>query len=346
MTEKKINLDTVLTSSQYVLIGSFFGFILGVMLFTFFTPNYYQEEEPIEVFIPKGAVFEEVIDSLFKSDVISSKLYMRVAGFLYSAEHKVKYGRYQIPNGLSYLDLTELLIRGVPDEQILVTIPEGIWLEDLAWLLSSKLGINPTEFIRLCYDNSFIRKLNIDAANLEGYLLPESYYFYANSSPESVIIKLIEESRKILNLPENQKKLEELNFDVHSLLTLSSIVEAETQIFSEYPLIAGVYINRLNKGMKLQADPTVQYLKKNKGHNRILFSDLGIDSPYNTYLYSGLPPGPINNPGKAAIMGVLNYQKTDYLFFVADGSGGHKFSKNYYQHQKNVQDYREWRKTQ
>jgi len=130
-------------------------------------------------------------------------------------------------------------------------------------------------------------------------------------------------------------------YTLHQIVTLASIVEGETNKTSEMPAIAGVYYNRLKIGMKLQADPTVQYLQPN-GWKRLNHHDLKLDNPYNTYKYYGLPPGPINNPGKDALRAAFRPEQNKYLFFVADGSGGHNFAQNYLQHLKYVRDYRKW----
>jgi UPF0755 protein len=136
-------------------------------------------------------------------------------------------------------------------------------------------------------------------------------------------------------------RAKELGYSVHEVLTLASIIEGETKKPEEMPVIAEVYYNRLKRGMKLEADPTIQYLIEGKWR-RLLYKDLRKDNPYNTYMYYGLPPGPINNPGKTAILAALYPAEGDYLFFVADGNGGHKFARTYSEHLKNVREYRTW----
>ena len=137
----------------------------------------------------------------------------------------------------------------------------------------------------------------------------------------------------------------EIGFTTHEILTLASIIEGETNIIEEMPRISGVYHNRLRRGMKLQADPTIQYLIPGEWR-RVLFKDLEIDSPYNTYKYKGLPPGPINNPGKDAILAALYPEQNKYLYFVADGKGGHSFSKTFNEHSRKVIQYRKWVRSQ
>jgi UPF0755 protein len=140
-----------------------------------------------------------------------------------------------------------------------------------------------------------------------------------------------------------QKRQEEVKLTLPQVLTLASIVEGEAHLDRERPIIAGVYLNRLKKRMRLEADPTVQYVIPD-GPRRLLFSDLRYDSPYNTYLYYGLPPGPINSPGRKSILAVLYPEKHSFLYFVADGTGGHVFTKNYLEHQKAVKAYRQYRR--
>jgi UPF0755 protein len=149
-----------------------------------------------------------------------------------------------------------------------------------------------------------------------------------------------------LFLEKYRGRIEELDMSDNEVLTLASIIEGESNIVEEFAKISGVYHNRLKIGMALQADPTIQYLVRNKRKNKIYFKDLEIDSKYNTYKYAGLPPSPINNPGKDAIFAALYPEENNYYYFVADGTGGHIFAKNYAEHQKNVNEYRKWRRSQ
>lgn len=327
------------------MIVSFFAFVLGLLLFTFFSPNYYDEKENVIIDIPKGATLTHVIDTLYTRKVIPNKTNMKIAAFIYGADRKIKAGRYFIPNGLSYLKLTELLINDSPVEQISVTIPEGIWQNELAKLFKEKLGIDSVRFMALSHSRSFILSLGLDAANLEGYLLPNTYFFYPNATAEEVLRKLKNEMDKLFT-PEVEERMKALKMTKHDILTLASIVEAESNIFAEYKTISGVYHNRLEKGIALQADPTVQYLIRGRKNKKVYLKDLEINSKFNTYKYPGLPPGPINNPGKDAITAALYPENNKYLYFVADGTGGHNFSETFTEHSQNVQRYRQWRNSQ
>jgi len=151
--------------------------------------------------------------------------------------------------------------------------------------------------------------------------------------------------QEIFSEPKVIERMKELHMNENQILTLASIIDGESNKVEEFKKISGVYHNRLRRGMLLQADPTIQYIVRHRRRkvNKIYYKDLTIDSPYNTYKYRGLPPSPINNPGKDAIMAALYPEKNNYLYFVADGSGGHVFSKTISQHLRNVQSYRGWR---
>lgn len=331
--------------NEIITIAAFFAFVLGLLIFTFFSPNYYNSESTIELDIPKGETLTKVIDSLYSREIIPNKLNMKIASYLYGADRKIKAGRYSIPNGLSYIQLVELLINGSTTEQVLITIPEGICQNELAGLLEEKLMADSSKVMGLSSSKSFLNSLNINAKDLEGYLLPESYYFYPLSSEEDILRRLKSEMDKFFS-PKLIERMNELKMTKREVLTLASIIDGESNSISEFKIISGVYHNRLKKGMLLQADPTVQYLIRNRKNKKIYLKDLEIDSKYNTYKYVGLPPGPINNPGKDAILAALYPDKNDYLYFVADGNGGHHFSKTFSEHSQNVMRYRIWQRKQ
>jgi len=228
---------------------------------------------------------------------------------------------------------------------VLITIPEGIWQTEVAQILKRELNIDSTEVMELSKSRSFLNYLNLNANNLEGFLLPESYYFYTNTTAAEALSRLKLEMDKFFT-PGMEERMKELNMNRTQILTLASIIDGESNLVSEFKTISGVYHNRLKIGMALQADPTVQYLIRDKRKNKVYKKDLLINSKFNTYLYQGLPPAPINNPGKDAIMAALYPEKNGYLFFVANGTGGHTFSTNLNEHEINVSKYRQWRRSQ
>jgi UPF0755 protein len=229
----------------------------------------------------------------------------------------------------------------------MVTIPEGIWMDNLAQLLSDDLSLDKNEIMKLSKDKKFLRELGIHANTIEGYLLSETFYFFEDVDEREALRKLKHEMDKLFEPEEVVAQMQILGKSKHEILTIASIIDGESNDISEFAKISGVYYNRLKRGMRLQADPTIQYLKRYKrSRNRIYYKDLEIDSPYNTYIYSGLPPGPINNPGKDAVKAALYPEEHDYLYFVADGNGSHVFAKTASEHNKNVRAYRRWRSSQ
>ncbi|MEW6195498.1 MAG: endolytic transglycosylase MltG [Bacteroidota bacterium] len=342
----KISIKNIFSRRDIQVITAFFFFVLALLVFTFFSPNYYDSNEPVQIEVKKGETLTHIVDTLYNHGVIPNKTNMKIAAFMYGAERKLKAGRYNIPNGLNYLELVELFIDGSPVSERLITIAEGIWQKDLAQLLKKELGIDSSKIIELSKSRSFLNALKIDADNLEGYLLPETYYFYSNSSAEEVLKKLCSEMNNFFEDDKIKQRMRELKMSKHQILTLASIIEGESNLFSEFKTISGVYHNRLKKGMALQADPTIQYLIRDRRKNKIYYKDLEIDSRFNTYKYPGLPPAPINNPGRDAILAALYPGKHKYLYFVANGEGGHYYSTNYIDHAQNVAKYREWRLNQ
>ncbi|NLT50324.1 MAG: endolytic transglycosylase MltG [Ignavibacteria bacterium] len=323
-----------------------FCFILGILFYTYFTPNYFPGNSEVEYLVKKGDNMSKVVEDLYKLKVIPNKTNFKIAAFITGADKKLRAGYYRFKSGTTYFELIDLLTSEGHNFQKLVTLPEGLWQHKMAQILQKEAAVDSSEFINLSYDVNFIRKLGLDVNNLEGYLLPETYYFEVPASAEDVIKKLKSENDKIFSDSVLQQ-IKEMGLTRHKILTLASIIEGESNKPSEFKTISGVYHNRLKKGMLLQADPTIQFLKRHRNDkNRILYKDLEINSPYNTYIYAGLPPGPINNPGKDAILAAIYPEKNNYLFFVADGNGGHNFSRTYGEHLVNQNKYRIWRDSQ
>jgi UPF0755 protein len=251
-------------------------------------------------------------------------------------------GNYDITPTTSNEKIIDMILTGGYASTVSITIPEGLNNTEIAEILESKLGIDKLKFLRLSKSDSLLSEWNIKANNTIGYLLPETYDFYGDEDETQAIDKLLKHHQDIWTA-ENEQKLKESGLTKHELLTIASIVQAETPLDSELKTVAGLYLNRVKIGMMLQADPTVQFALGNK--KRLLYKDLEYDSPYNTYKYAGIPPGPINNPGKAAILATLNPAEHDFLYMVAygDGSGAHYFAKTVREHNNNVIKYKKAR---
>ncbi|MDZ7722583.1 MAG: endolytic transglycosylase MltG [candidate division KSB1 bacterium] len=223
----------------------------------------------------------------------------------------------------------DALVRG-PQSYFSVTLPEGYAARRYAGIFQKKLGLDSLNFMQLISDTNFIQKLGWEDPSLEGYLYPETYHFTYGVTEKQVIRTLVQQFRS--TVPDSfWVAAEEQGMTRRDAVTLASIIEGEAMLDREMPLIASVYHNRLERDMRLQADPTIQYIIP-ESPRRLLNRDLKIDSPYNTYLYAGLPPGPINNPAVNAIRAAVYPAETSFLYFVADGKGGHTFSRTLTQH--------------
>jgi UPF0755 protein len=317
-------------------------FILVIVLsyLTFYTPNYYTASAPVTFDIKKGESFSSVVDRFYNHGIIPSKTNFKIAGFVYGAERKIRAARFHIPNGLSYLDLLDMLISGKCDFQRTLTIRPGQTIKWLAHRLQKYVYIDSTEFVNLATNKDFADSLGLKQSSFEGYLFATNYEIYERSSPREAIIIFYNGFNEFYN-DSLMARTKELGFTVHEIITLASIIKGETNKEEEMPTISGVYYNRMRIGMKLQADPTIQYVIPG-GWKRLTYEDLELDSPYNTYKYFGLPPGPINSPGQPAIMAALYPERNNYLYFVADGKGGHLFGKTLTEHNNNVKKYRDY----
>ena len=343
-SKMKKSLKNLFSKKELFIIIIFFFVVLGWSYYVFFTPNYYSGKSPVRFAIVKGEGLDQITNRLYEQGIIPNKTSMKIAAFIYGAEKKIRAGRFEIPNGLSYLDLIELFLYGKADFLVNVKLYDGSRIKSMAATLKVNAFIDSASFVDVCNDRSFIDSLGLDYPTIEGYLLPQQYSIYERSSPREVIGIIYNGFKKFFN-DSLKNKSEELGYSVHEIVTLASIIEGETKKKEEMPVIAEVYYNRLKRGLKLEADPTIQYLIEGKWR-RLLYQDLKTKSPYNTYMYYGLPPGPINNPGKPALLAALYPDNNNYLYFVADGNGGHKFSRTYSQHLKNVREYRRWLQAQ
>jgi len=334
-----IDFKKLLTRWDVLLVIGVFVLVMVLSYMTFFTPNYYSLNAPVTFDIIKGEDFSSVTDRLAESGIIQSKTNFKIAGYIYGAEKKIRAARYHIPNGLSYLDLLDLFISGDCDFQRTLTINPGQTIKWLAHRLQKYVYIDSTEFVNLATNSVFTDSLGLNQKTFEGYLFATDYEIYERSSSKEVIIKFYNSFKEFFN-DTLQQRAEILGFNTHEIITLASIIKGETDKEDEMPRISGVYHNRLRIGMRLQADPTIQYVIPG-GWRRLTFKDLKMDSPYNTYKYAGLPPGPINSPGEKAILAALYPEKNNYLYFVADGNGGHMFAKTLREHNNNVRKYRQ-----
>jgi UPF0755 protein len=329
MASKKTSRRTPLKAGLIILLLAFTCFL--------FLPGLNTASRTTSLTVYKKMGVSAIVDELYRHGSINSKWPALLTVRIIPRLHYIKPGRYTIPPGMSNFMLMYYL-HSRPQDEIRVTLPEGLDLRKVARILSRKLGIDSTAFMSAASNPYLLRKHGITAKNAEGYLLPGTYDFAWGSTPEEAAGFLIGRFRHFYT--DSLKSLAaQGGMNETSLLTLASIVEAETPLDLEKNIVASVYLNRLKKNMRLQADPTVQYALGGDAR-RLYYKDLAANSPYNTYRHNGLPPGPICNPGAASILAVLKPAKTSYIYFVATGKGGHYFAESLTEHQKNIKKYK------
>ena len=276
----------------------------------------------VNVVVPKGASLNMVAAKLEEAQVIDKAWLFKIMARVNGLAKHLKAGEYQFEPGVSLKQAMDKISKG---EVFLrkITIPEGLTSGQIMYLIATYPGLEG--------------EIDIDVK--EGELLPETYSFELGASRNSIILQAKAAMQKTLEEAWAVRDDDLPIKNITDLLTMASIIEKETGIADERPLVASVFLNRLRKGMRLQTDPTVIYAitEGETSFGRSLKKkDLKIDSPYNTYLNYGLPPGPICNPGREAIMAAAHPAQSDYLYFVADGKGGHRFAKSLSEHNRNV----------
>ncbi|MFQ5898865.1 MAG: endolytic transglycosylase MltG [Candidatus Methylomirabilia bacterium] len=289
----------------------------------------------VEITLNQGPL--EIAERLQAAGVIRSRLAFTMLATLRGTARSLKAGEYEIPRDANTVRILALLEKGKVRTRRIV-FPEGGTVRDLARLLEVEGLARVEEIERLARDPALLWALRIGAPSLEGYLFPDTYYFFKGLPAENMLAQMTLRLREEVT-PDLLAQAERKGLTLHELLTLASIVEREAVLSRELPVISAVFWNRIKRGMPLQADPTVQYAV-NKEWGALTRADLRVDSPFNTYRYTGLPPGPIASPGKAAILAVLNPAKVKYLYFVSMDGRRHFFSRTLKEHNAAVSRYR------
>ena len=280
--------------------------------------------------IEKGMSLNSVSNLLLENEIIVNQNIFKLKVITRGLASKIPTGRFLIDGKISDAILIDLIFNKGPIK-LKLTIPEGSQSKNLFKDINTLLNTD-YDFNKYFNSTEILEQYKVNASSLEGYLYPDTYYLYHDSSPEQIIDILLSEFWK--KFDENlQDRANQLGFSVHEVVTLASIIEGEAMLDSERSTISSVYHNRLKINMKLQADPTIQYIIP--GPPKTLSNrDLRIKSDYNTYQNYGLPPGPINNPGIASIKAALYPEDTNFLFFVAQGDGSHAFTTNEKDHEE------------
>lgn len=291
--------------------------------------------EEVPVRIPPGSSTLQIAEILRFNRLIKNELvfiaYSRLTGY----DTKLKAGDYVLNRSFSLPQIFEKLSKGQV-QAVTFTIPEGFTVEQIAKALAQKGLVDEKKFLALAKKGAFNYPFIVQAKDvkykLEGFLFPDTYKVRPGSSEEEIIEVMLQRFAAVYD-EQARSKARELGLNDQELVTLASLIEKEAKVALDRPLISGVIYNRLNNGMRLQIDATIQYIL-GQAKPRLTYKDLEIESPYNTYLVEGLPPGPIASPGKAAIDAALNPAKTDYLYYVAKSDGSHVFSKTLEEHNK------------
>lgn len=301
------------------------------------------DDSPIVVVIPGGSSTNDIAEILFENNLILStrsfKYYTEKTGL----DVKLKAGTYLLSKNMNVDALLNSLTKGGSSGNTFnITVIEGLTNEDIAKTLSEQADLNYDKFVELMenpevFKDDFEFLKDVSISNLQGYLMPETYNIYVNSSEEDIVRVLLRQFDEFY-INEIKPRMENTHLTFEEVINLASIVEKEALLDEERDEVAKVFLNRLDINMKLQSCATVNYAR-GEWKERLTYDDIAIDSPYNTYIIDGLPPSPINSPGKVSIISVLEPADVDYLFFVAKGDGSHYFSNTYDEHIDAAEEY-------
>ena len=299
--------------------------------------------------IHEGQSTEEIAQALERAGLVNNTLVFRVVARLRGVDGKLQAGEYQLRRNMS-IDELLVVLQHAPVNEVTVTFIEGWRMEEFAAALQRRQLLDGAAFLALAQRGTttypWLRS-RPDGASLEGYLFPSTYRLTAETTPQELLDRLLQTFGEVLT-PAMREQIRNQGRTIHEVVTLASIVEREAMLAGERQRIAGVYVNRLREGIGLYADPTVQYALGYQPNTEtwwkrpLLFQDLEIDSPYNTYRYAGLPPGPICNPGLASLQAAIDPEAHEFFYFVANdvaGDGSHVFARTLAEHVQNQQRY-------
>ncbi|MGH9162458.1 MAG: endolytic transglycosylase MltG [Vicinamibacteraceae bacterium] len=322
-----------------VLVLAAAGVLLGVVAYRVLTPykGYAAGQQFVD--IPAGSSPRAIGDRLVRSGVVRDRIAFRVALRLSARDRALKAGEYRFDRATSALAVVDKLARGDVYLQPL-TIREGLTIAEMAKLFAVKGFGSARDFLEAASDPTAIRDLDPRAPDLEGYLFPDTYNLPRRVDARELVHQMVGRFKTVFD-ERLRQRVTGNGQTVRELVTLASLVEKETGQEHERSLVAAVFANRLEKGIGLYSDPTIIYALTKTGRYKgnLSRADLQLDSPYNTYKYPGLPPGPIAAPGRASLHAALQPASVDYLYFVSRNDGSHVFAHTLDEHNKNVQEY-------
>lgn len=325
---------------KYALLAAAIGLILTASLFVYEYTTASQDaaaEIPFE--ISEGTTATQIAQALSEAGIISKPWPFLVGYKLFVAPKSLKAGEYVFEIPISAKEVLRILTEG---KIILhaITIPEGLTRLEMADHLSAAGFVDKDIFLKETSHNTLVKDWDHAAEDLEGYLFPETYHFPKGTSESQIVATLVAQFEEAF-VKEWKARAEEIGFSIRDTVILASLIEKETSLSRERPLVSAVFHNRLRIDMKLDCDPTIVYALKTEGQfkGRLRTKDLKLDSLYNTYLHKGLPPGPIANPGGASLKAALFPADVDYFYFVSKNDGSHHFSRTFREHQNAVNTY-------
>jgi UPF0755 protein len=309
---------------------------------TFIRPNILPTEETIFIYVPCNATFSTLLDSLDAKNCLRNRHAFVRAANKEQLPNRMKGGKYELRFGMNNKTIARTFTLGLQTPVHLVISGNIRSVEKLAVVLSRSLEADSLSMHQLLTNDSILLHYGFDTTSLFSMFLPNTYEVYWNTLPEKIFERLYKEYEKFWN-QERRNKASSIGLSLLQVSTLASIVYEETRYEPEMPTVAGVYMNRLKIGMPLQADPTLIFALHDPTIRRLFNKDTKVDSPYNTYKYKGLPPGPICVPSLATLEAVLNYQTHNYLYFCANSNfnGSHIFEANYRDHLRNAKAYQQ-----
>lgn len=334
-----------------VIAGGFvFSFVNGIKPVS-------SEKKEVVFVVEQGMTGEQIYNKLKDEGLIKSVFWAKFYGGKIG-KYNYAAGQFKVSPNMGTVKILETLSDAKKGVVVnMVTLKDGYYAKDYAEAIASKTNLSANEILDKWNDKAYIRSLagkyrfitdesmNSGKCLLEGYLMPDTYSFQKEATVEDITETILDEQEKFFK--ENEKQVESSSLGIHGIYTLASLIQAEAPNIEDMKKVSGVFYNRLEKGMKLGCSPTVKYAlydtyeQGGKDGWKKVEKSYGIDSPYNTYNIQGLPPGPIGNPGKDAILAAINPEKTDYLYFMADvkGDGKIHYAENFDQHNRNVNKY-------